>query len=219
MLLSGLENLDFSGISGLSGDMSADALFNVFRNAIPQFSSGGTFGFDTGATDTEIRSIINAVLGTYEIKKLSSDPGIGDSVSAFVKPIVISTVGTPRAIRYQDSIYGVLDNLGSQKLYLVPIGYTAQGSVSGGPSSATSVQSMGPVYGTQTYGQPPAPLIQRAPTASPGGFVRSAPPVRYVSRVRAQTPLEKKRLLYIIAGFGVMFAVALGLIAARGGSE
>ncbi len=239
MFLSGFKHIDFGGIGSLSGDMSSSELYGLFRNAIPQYEKG--LVYDDGATDEEIRSVINAFFGRFEIKQLPSDPGFGESVTASIQPIVINTVGAQRALRYKDTILGILTDMGRRGLYAVPIGYktpTQQQSVpqaqatSNTTTPAPSIAYQGAVIAQQT-GAPQRTAQQQTTQSQTQDPVQSAfstiastfgiqsqrtgLPNIYRRVPHKQTPAERQRLVWIIGGFGVALAIAVVAIAARSG--
>ncbi len=215
-----LNNIDMSGLFGLSADMSPDTLYGMFRSAIPAYEKGMIY--DTGATDSEIHSVINSVFGTYEVRKLSSDPGLSDSITEVVQPIVLNTVGTARALQYKDTIFGILANLKQQGLYLVPKGYAQSAPpVAQSPVSTNNIVYQGAVASQQAGRQSPAQSPTQTTTgtqAAPIQIVRSPKtglPVIYRRQSFKQTPADRQRLYWIIGGFGIAFALAIGVIAAR----
>ncbi len=216
MFLSGLDNIDFTGIGGLSGEMSRGTLFSMFRSALAP-------GFAFSVSDAEINAILDQVFSGYKISnEFSPDQAIINTVQSGIKAIVIGVLGVAKAGAYSGEIQGVIDNLSNQNYVAVPRNYTAPAA------PPTTPVSSKPVYGPQPappqYGPPEQSSPGPATTSQQGGgspvlptqpIQRSPLPVRRITRAHVQTPAEKKRLLLIIGGFGLLFVVALGVIASR----
>ncbi len=221
MFLSGLDNIDFTGIGGLSGDMSRSDLFSRFRSGLPP-----------GITDDEINNILSQVLSSYEVRRVQISDELAGKVSDAVATIVIDVlggggfgsgvVGRGRALANKGAIDAVTGSLTNDGYALVPIGYAApsQGVNIATPSaSPVAEQTQAPV---NSSGMPTRAAVfkyqatqQTQAAASAQPIQRSPLPVRRITRSHVQTPAEKKRLLLIIGGFGLLFVVALGVIASR----
>lgn len=219
MLLSGLNNIDFSGIGSLSGDLSSADLFQRFRSAVPQYSPG--LLISDGMSDSSIRNLISAVLSSYEIRKTNLPADVAAQIADKVQGILLGAdpIGVAR---YRSEISSVVDGLNRDGYALVPIGYAVQNSSSGGPAQSPvyGPPAAGPVYGppeqtpSGSPGTATAPQQGRPQSTAPN-IQRGPLPVRRITRAHVQTPAERKRLLLIIGGFAAIFAVALGLVAAR----
>ncbi len=215
MLLSGLSSIDFSGLVGLSGDMSDDALFSRFRSALPQSKPGLIYGTSV-MSDASIRNLMNAVLSDYEVKKTKISSDMADQISGKVKNIILVT--DPENVpAYKDEILGVVNQLTNDGFALVPKGYAssppANQSSSGSPQ-IDSGMARGAAVGFQV-GSGVSPGAQSSAVASSPVVSRGGGLVRRVVRPHVQTAMEKRRLMLIIGGFGLVFALAIGVIAAK----
>lgn len=80
--------------------------------------------------------------------------------------------------------------------------------VSSAQPVAPSQQSAPINQDTQSFFNPVASAVQNI-------FRPSRLPDRYITQKYRQTPADKQRLVLIIGGFGLVFAIAIGAIAAR----
>jgi len=106
------------------------------------------------------------------------------------------------------TINGVLDSLKTKGYYIV--------------SAATPVQSQAPSPSSNAQSQPGAvssmasqasKAVQSFVAPITSSFAR--PPTRYLKVPYRQTAADKQRLIWIIGGMGLIFAIAIGAIAAR----
>lgn len=216
MFLSGLRNIDFSGIGSLSGDMSRASLFPMFRDALPST-------YLVGVSDEQINSILDSVFADYRISSdVSPDQATIDAAQNGISDIVKSVLGAKAGVYYVQ-ITGVIDQLSKQRYVAVPKGYVAPSQSTAPSGSSTPVVDVPTSSGMpsraavfkyqaaqQAAGQSVSPSI-----APPPNIQRGPLPVRRITRAHVQTPAEKKRLLLIVGSFALVFAVALGVIASR----
>lgn len=235
MFLSGLDNIDFSGLGSMSGDMSESQLFAAFRSAMPATKAG--FVGNYTMSDSLLHSIISAVLGRYEIRKIQIPDSEADGIEADVKRIIIG-IDAVNGYGYADEINAVVQNLKNNGYSLVLIGshpqsmptaipvkselvdpsnIAAAGALAVGRSGASSPSS------TLTQSTPSAPSGSISDTIQSGiksilaAWPKSAPagPTQYIRAPHTQTAAEKQRLILIVGGFGLAFVLTIGIIAAR----
>ncbi len=221
MFLSGLDNVDMRGLFGLGADMNRNDLFSLFRSALKD-------GLVYSVTDAEINDILGKVLSKYEVRKVTVTPDVASNVDSDVRGIVIGALGIDKAGAYASEISSVASGLKSNGLSLAPIGYTPSAVVSSGspsqPQSSPrdSIAYQGAIASQQGRQQSTQSVYQSTATiqSAPVQIVRSPRtglPVIYRRQAHRQTPADRQRLFWIIGGFGVVFALAIGVIAARSG--
>ncbi len=237
-MLSGFNSMDFSALCGLSGSavlsqqQAEDVVYNLaYSNASMFDKLKTTAGKEAGF----FRALMGGIYGAGYV--LTSDTSAPAYNSSALRPVVESAVGNftvmgmgkPSPEQITKLLLG-LDNLSS-------VGYVvtkAGGSTTQAPNSSDfSLPSMdkitdqafsftqspsGPVGVTTAArsSSTPARSLSPAPmTIAPLQLSRKALPVRRISQSAPMTALEKKRLIWIIGGFALIFAVAIGVIAAR----
>ena len=185
--------------------MSRSDLFSSFRSAL----KAGSF---YSVSDDEINGILDGVLTSYKITNdyQNIDQATVKDVAAGIKSIVISKLGLGKAGAYSDDITGVVEQLKGSGFVAVPKNYSQP--------QATAPQNQTPsTTATSTTSSTIATSASRAvqsfiaPIAS--SFAR--PPTRYIRVPYRQTAADKQRLIWIIGGMGLIFAIAIGAIAAR----
>ncbi len=225
MFLSGLDNIDFSGIGVLGGAMSPDAAADlIWNNAI---------GASAIYSEDEFKALILPSLrsGEYSLVNSPSGPPSGTLSAGDVIGIIDSKRkpgDDPVSGPVQSVIGSIFSRLSNQNYYAV--GKQTQQSVpvtpkQSYPSVSQSIAYQGAVAAQQAG---TGTQITRSVTSDPvQSFVSSVtsvfspsggpsqPPTIFKRVAHRQTPAEKKRLMWIIGIFGVTFAIAIGLIAAR----
>ncbi len=208
MLLSGV---DFSGLFGLGDAISASQAADIVWDNMPSAVNRFTLPtFANMSVDEFKSSVAQALSGQYQLVQASSPP------SNTVSDSVITNI-SPNNAGY---IKSALDSMRSQGYYVV--------SVNAAPAAASSPTAVAsPTGGGSSTWQPARAQYQAAiqaaqavtsggtPTGSAAPNIQRSNAPRRVIRPHVQTPAEKQRLLWIIGGFAAIFAVALGLIAAR----
>lgn len=224
MFLSGLQSIDFSGLSGLGSDMARASLFSSFRNAL-------TPGLIYSASDDEINSILDNVLSSYRITNdpVNLDDATIQSVSDGISSIVKNILGQAKAGAYYFQINGVVNDLKKSGFQAVPKGYVTPAApqtpsptytppVSGG-SSAPSRASVIQYQASQATPQASSDLATQVSNGIQSFLApitgRQQLPTIYRKVPYRQTPADRTRLMWILGGFGVLFAVAIGVIAGR----
>lgn len=192
MFFESYNSTDFDGMAGLGSDMPRGSLFSTFR-------SGLTSGFYT-VSDAEINSILDAVLSSYRISNdnINLDQAILDSIDSDITNDVVGVLGRAKALAYKDQIAAIVNGLKSSGFKAIPRSYNSNSSI--------AVQG---AVAAQSFGSPTGVVNSIAET------VKNVFPDLYVTRPYQQTPADKQRLVWIIGGFGLMFTVAIAVIAAR----
>lgn len=237
MFLSGLNNIDFSGIGSISGALSRTDLFSRFRSSL-----------SSGVTDGEINSILDRTLASNDLVSAKIPDDIANQVSDGVTSIIIDVLGgggfgssisgRARALSEKGNIDAVVAQLTREGYALVPKGYAIKQQSPSPASTPVKSELVDPnniaAAGALAVGRTgtSSPSSTPAPSAVPGSlndtiqsgiksimaaWPKSAPagPTQYIHAPHTQTIAEKKRLTLIISGFGVMFVLAIGIIAAR----
>lgn len=194
MFFESYNSTDFEGMTGLGDSMSRGALFSTFKNGL-------TSGFYT-ISDAEINSIIDAVLSTYRISNdnVNLDQNTLDSIDSDITNDVVSVLGKAKALAYKGQISDIVNGLKRSGYQAIPLSYSAS-------SRSSSIAAQG-AQAAQSFG---SPSIVNSIAAT----VENTFPDLYVTRPYRQTPADKQRLMWIIGGFGLMFTVAIAVIAAR----
>ncbi len=100
----------------------------------------------------------------------------------------------------------------------MPIGYSvAPPAQNAAPAQTNSIAYQGAVAAQQAGSTRAATTQQTPATQSPPVQIQRSgrPATRYIRQAHKQTPAEQQRLMWIIGGFGVLFVVAIGVIASR----
>ncbi len=219
MFFSGLNNVDMNGLFGLGADMSSGELFNRFRSAIPQYQEGSltTAYISSGMTDAAINKLISAVLSGYEIRRINISDSEAASIAEKVQSILLGA-DTVSTARYRDEIKGVVSGLKDAGYALVPIGYSpaTPQQPSGTPGESIAYQG---AMASQQAGR--SQVVQTSGSTNQSTQVirsqKTGLPVIYRRQAHKQTPADRQRLFWIIGGFGLVFALTIGVIAARSG--
>ncbi len=244
MLLSGLDNIDFEGFGSFgSSDMSDADLFSRFRNAMPPYLPASLWPPKTasGISDDSIRKIMSAVLSGYEIRKIKIPDSDAASIAEDVRTIILN-VDPIDAAFFKSEIFGVVEGLKRDGFSLVPKSYSSQPSIpnnSGaapqnqgsddwknnaaqGANANAQVGSRGATSSSTTQkpsssGSPITDFVSSAINQIKAAWPKSSPqlPTQFVKVPYTQTAADKKRLLWIIGGFGVAFVLTIGVVASN----
>lgn len=189
----GLEAIDFSGLLGLSGDISSGELFDRFRSAL----TPGVFG--NTVSDDQIRTMIDYVFSNYDVIRLSTplQKNIADQIRANVTTVVKNTLPS-NFWTAADSVVGQLQNEG---FAVVPKGYSQASPTGTGPTPPVVQQRQ------QQGGSAVAQQDQSAPQ------IQGRTPAKRIQRPR--TKAENTKLYWVLGIGAVMFAIAIGVIALR----
>ncbi len=216
MLLSGVNNLDFSALCGLSGDMSRGELFALFRNALKP-------GLAFSVSDQEINQILDGVFSRYEIRRIAIPDDLANQIATDVQGIITGALTTAKAGAYYSEITGVVNGLKSSGLALAPIGYSAsttKAPAAPPPSSGSSSPLDAASFITNQVFAPftPTPAGVTTGVSAPARPAASVgPATRYIKRPHVQTAAEKSRLIWIIGGFSAMLFLTIVVMAAKSG--
>lgn len=223
MLLSGLNSIDFSGLMGL-GDSTLppqQAADIIWDNA-----TGASF---LGYNKASFQALILPALSSGEYSILQSSVRPSGSLSS---ADVISTINSKRSADdgplsgpQQSFINLVFGKLNANNYYAVG---RQQNQAASQPSSLPSESPGGGSSGFwNSILSVPSNVTQAITSVASSVTGQSAQPIftNHASRPAlpniyktipyTQTPADRKRLVWIIGGFGLLFAVAFGVIAAR----
>lgn len=194
-----LDGIDFSGLGALSSDISSGDLFGRFRTALVPGKLGNT------VSDDQIRTVINYVYSNYDVQRLSSP--LPESIAAPIKADITGVVQSNIPANYWTTVSSVIDQLQSDGYAVVPKGYNQNASQS---SAATQPSTSSGGFWSQVANAPASVAAAISQVASGS---RPAQQITTISRVRQQTPAEKKRLMLILGIGGALFAVAIVALA------
>lgn len=217
MFLDGLNNIDFSGIGSLGEGSPVE-----FNTAVDLAMSNIPFVYKLAVgRDDVVQQFQNFKAQGYGLVQSSSPISFANdnTIAAIAVPDDVLLSGQKRG-----ALIDVLSSLRGQGYYVV--------SATAAPSATATSSSTPTTTGGGSVWNPTRPQYQAAQQAlqaaagsggapaqqgtGPASNIQRGPlPVRRITRGHVQTPAEKKRLYWIIGGFGAIFVLALGLIASR----
>ncbi len=207
MLLSGLNAIDFSGLmGGLSGDIGGQQAADIVWSHLPWLVTVSETAFQaaSGMSADDFKSkIAGALSGQYKLTKSDSQPSNTASDQSIIN----------LSPKNADIISGALQKMRDDGYYIV----SAQSTPVQTPAQSDSIAYRGTIAAQQAGSPSSQPQTQPATvsTASPAVQIqqRQSRPTIYKRVPYKQTAAEKQRLIWIIAGFGIAFALAIGAIA------
>ncbi len=207
MFLSGLQSIDFQGLGSLGGVISGSEAADLVWAEMPWGTSAALLAQDPPMSPEQFKAKVSQALSSgYRMTQSSGGAPSG---------VLDNSVLTSQYPANAGIINTVLETLKSKGYYIV----SAQAAQPAAQSDSIAYRG---AIAAQQAGSPSA-QTQAQPAAV--SSVNSTSPVQIQPRQsRAtiykrvpykQTAAEKQRLIWIIGGFGVLFAVAIGVIASR----
>ncbi len=209
--LSGLNSIDFQGLTGLGGIISGAAAADLVWTEMP---------WGTSAV-LAAKSMSPEQFKAKVSQALSTDYRMTLSPNEMPAGVLDNSVLTSQYPDNADVINTVLETLKGKGYYIVsakaaaPV--QAPPAQSTAPAQTSSIAYQGAVAAQQA-GSTRVAATQQTPTtqSSPVQIQRQGrPATRYIRQAHKQTPAERQRLMWIIGGFSVLFVMAIGVIAAR----
>lgn len=230
MILSGLTHLDFSGIGSMGSvtPVGIDEAVSVgLQNVPPIYSAVVDAKLLRDKFTTLIQAGYKAVKSSEAIQPADDMAVANAAIPGSDGGVFIDLNPTKRS-----ALVGVLQSLRRNGYYIVSSDF-----VSSGPTQAPKSELVDPnniaaagaiavaQQGSARSGvtSTPAPRGSISDTISSGikSIISAWPkspatlPTQYIRASHVQTAAEKQRLTLIIGGFGIMFVLAMGVIAAR----
>ncbi len=217
MLFSGLKNIDFGGIGSLSGALSPQDAAAIAWDHTP-------FGTSALISQAEFSSLIRSALssGGYAVVQQGAPPSGVVLDEDIVRAASLDDVKAA-------ALRTVLSSMRGDGYYVVSPRAT---KVAQAPTPTVSTSAPTSAYqapltpAQQALSSPVTQVTQQAPNQVATSVVDQvlnvfSPPSQsrtiYRRQAHRQTPAERQRLIWIIGGFAVVFAVAMGVIASRSG--
>lgn len=218
MFLSGLDNISFGGLGLLSGSIPPTQAADIVWQNMPFGTTEFTLNMIAGISLQEFKQkIASALSDKYQMVSSSTPP---DNVVSDDILIAASPKNGP-------TISAALNSMRSNGYYIVKVADVQASSQPSSNSVLSSSRATSPSTQTATQSTPQSALktgdfwsdISKDISSIVQGWPKAPKQLetRYTRVPYRQTKKDKQRLVWIVGGFGVLFAITMVVVASNSG--